>query len=125
MKKIKVLISLLIILAGCTLGDKELKIIPLEKDGCKIFLKRVTWLTDNARTYVSNNENWNDTINEPYFTSLNFFYKLDTLNCKLVVYQSDSLRRSKFLRVPVVFYDKKDVDYHNYTQKGFGNIAYQ
>lgn len=125
LKRMKISLLLLIVFTGCTLGDKDLKIIPLKKYGCKIFLKRVSWLTDNSRTYISNNDNWNDTVNEPYFTSLDFFCKLDTINCKLIIYKSDSLRRNNRLRVPIVLYEKNDVDYQNYKQKGFDNILYQ
>ncbi|MBC9812635.1 hypothetical protein H9Y05_09145 [Crocinitomicaceae bacterium CZZ-1] len=123
--KFRDLLIIFSFLIGCNLGDKERVIIPLEKGDCKIFLKKVSWLTDNSRTYISNNDDWNDTINEPYFTSLDFFYKLDTTHCKLIIYKSDSLRRSKLLRVPIVLNGTEKIDFSNYKKKGFDNILYQ
>lgn len=124
--KHKPLLMLLVLLIyGCKGFDKNEKIIDLD---CGIKLKVVSWgLTgDNKATYISKNANLKDTINEPYFRSLDFFYRVDE-ECNLVVYHADELNRKNNIdtSISVICKDGKDVNYSNYENLGFENILYK
>ena len=107
---------------------RNLKIIKVNNSQCEIYLKKVTWgiSNDNCCTYISSNPNIEDTINEPYFRTLDFFYKF-TEDSKLVIYHSDSLKRliDKNECFSIMINEGKDVNYSNYEKKGFENILYK
>ena len=111
-----------IVISSCTLGDKSEKVIKLD---CGIYLKVVRWSSDNQRTYISDNSILKDTLNEPYYRALDFFYKVD--NCNLIILKADSLNRSKLKNPKINIQQEwaKKVDFKNYNSHGFDNIMYQ
>lgn len=111
-----------IALSGCEFGKKNEKVIQLD---CGIYLKVVRWPTENLRTYISVNSNLKDTVNEPYFTALDFFYKVE--NCRLIILKADTLNRSQ-LKNPNITIQQKwttPVNFKNFNRLGFENILYQ
>lgn len=124
-KRKPLLILLILLLYSCNESYKNEKIVELD---CGIKLKVVTWgLTgDNKATYISINANLKDTLNEPYFRSLDFFYRVDK-ECNLVVYNSDELKRKNDIdtSISVICKDGRDVNYSNYKKLGFENILYK
>ncbi len=131
MKKLKLLLLLGIVLScsSCIFSDEDptkvIKTIELKNERCKIYLKHVVWgmTADNSITYISRNADLADTIREPYFRVLDFFYKLDE-ECMLHIYESDSLHRSKFSDVKIIVHKERTIDYTNYKKEGFDNIIY-
>lgn len=131
---VRISFFLILLLTNCTLSEnqdddftKDIKIIELRSNNCTIFLKRVTWgLTgDNSITYISKNPYLQDTVREPYFRTLDFFYKLDSNNCQINVYHSDSLRIRGDKTVKINIFDGNEINYSNYRDKGYENIFYQ
>lgn len=111
-----------IALSGCEFGKKNEKVIQLD---CGIYLKVVRWPTENLRTYISVNSNLKDTVNEPYFTALDFFYKVES--CRLIILKADTLNRSQ-LKNPNITIQQKwttPVNFKNFNRLGFENILYQ
>lgn len=111
-----------IIISGCNLVDKSEEVIKLE---CGIYLKVVRWSTDNQKTYISDNSQLKDTLNEPYYQALDFFYKVE--DCNLIILKSDSLNRSQLTNPKIKIQEcwTEDVDFKNYKKLGFKNIMYQ
>lgn len=119
------LIASALFLFGCNEPNKDEKILELK---CGIKLKVVSWgLTgDNKATYISTNNDWNDTITEPYFRAIDFFYKVDE-DCKLIVCKTDSLKRKALLdpSISLVFMDDNAIDYNNFKKLGYENVLYK
>ena len=110
-----------IIISACNLGDKSEEVIKLE---CGIYLKVVRWSTDNQKTYISDNSQLKDTLNEPYYQALDFFYKVE--DCNLIILKSDSLNRSQLTNPKIKIQESwsEYVDFKNYKKLGFKNIMY-
>jgi len=123
-KPVRIILILIlgIAISSCTLGDKSVKIIKLD---CDIYLKVVRWPTDTQRTYISDNSILKDTLNEPYYKALDFFYKID--NCSLIILKADTLNRSQLKNPKINIRHEwaKKVDFKNYDSLGFDNIIYQ
>jgi len=116
-------------IVSCSIGNedptKRITVIELTNDNCKLYLKHIVWgvTGDNSITYISQNEDITDTIQEPYFRVIDFFYKLDD-NCILYVYKSDSLHRSKLLNIEMKLIDDGEINYSNYKKEGYDNVLY-
>jgi hypothetical protein len=124
MNKIFVILAVwLLALSGCTLGEKDEKVKRLD---CGIYIKIISWgLTgDNKRTYISETPNLNDTIGEPYFRSLDFFYKVE--NCTIIIYKADSLNRAHLLSSTIKLDQRfsKEINYSNYDSLNYRNVLY-
>lgn len=123
-QKSLLLLFLLTVLSCSTLDDKYEKVVKLD---CGVYLKIVKWgLTgDNSSTYISTNSNLNDTIDEPYFRSLEFFYKVE--NCHLVIYNTEKLKRANLLNSEIILDQRltHEVNFKNFDSLGYKNIAYQ
>lgn len=117
-------ILLTVLCVSCAQGDKYEKVVQLD---CGVYLKIVKWgiTGDNACTYLSTNSNLKDTIKEPYFRSLDFFYKIE--NCHLVIYNNEKLKRANLLNSEIVLDQRltNEVNYNNFEELGYNNIAYQ
>jgi hypothetical protein len=123
------LLVLILNTVSCSVGNedptKKITVIELKNDHCNVYLKHIVWgiTGDNSITYVSQNKDLNDTISEPYFRALDFFYRLDS-GCVLNICKSDSLHRSNFSKVEMLINDDGFIDYSNYKKEGFDNILY-
>lgn len=131
MKKLKLLflIGFVLSCSSCIFSDEDptkvIKTVELKNERCKIYLKRVVWgmTADNSITYISRSADLADTIREPYFRVMDFFYKMDG-DCILQIYKSDSLHRSKFSDIKIIVHEERTIDFTNYKKEGFDNIAY-
>lgn len=103
------------------------KVIELNGKNCVIYLKHVVWgaSSDNSITYISDNPKISDTINEPYYRSIDFFYKLDDEKCELIICKADTLNREKNLKIRIKTVEDNFVSFSNYTDNGFENILYK
>lgn len=107
--------------------ETTINIIKLKGENCNFYLKHVVWGTssDNSKTYISNNSKISDTINDPYYSAIDFFYKLDEEKCELIICKSDLLKRVNKLKVKIKTVDDNYVSFSNYDKKGFENILYK
>ncbi len=99
----------------------------MKGENCKIYLKHVVWGTssDNSKTYISNNSKISDTINDPYYNAIDFFYKFDEEKCELIICKADTLKRENKLKVKIKTVYDDYVSFLNYDKKGFENILYK
>lgn len=100
-------------------------VIELRNDDCTIYLKHIVWgiTADNSITYIGQTMELKDTINEPYFRAIDFFYKLKD-ECVLHIYNSDSLHRSHLSKVNIRLLENSKVNYSNFKKEGYANILY-
>ncbi len=123
--KIRSILSffLLINLYSCDLGDKMSTVIHVKNKNCNFYIKKIAWLSDQYRVYISDTPFLKDTISDPYFKSHSFFFKIDKDSCKLIFCNSDLLRRSDKAKVKIEIQDNKIIDFKNYNQFGFYYIG--
>lgn len=108
--------------------NETVKIIELKQKDCStVYIKKVIWgmTNDNYCTYISKNKSLKDTVNEPYFRSMSFFYKLDE-KCDLKVYNADELKgiNRSDSSVHIIELQSKDVNFSNYKQLGLKSILW-
>ena len=132
MKQYQKLIFLfsIIFFSGCGLNNDEdptqtITTVELKNEDCTIYLKHVVWgvTGDNSITYIGSTASMKDTLKEPYFRSMDFFYALKD-DCSLHIYNSDSLHRKHLSSVQIILNGNDDVNYSNYKKKAFDNILY-
>ena len=129
MRVFKFYIVLVLFFFGCNdtpTRNETVNIVKLKNDNCTVYLKKVIWgiTGDNMATYVSMNDNLKDTINEPFFRALEFFYKLDE-NCDLLIYNADKIKDSnRHIEVNIIQEKVKGINYSNYKKKGFRSIIW-
>lgn len=78
---------------------------------------------DNSITYIGTTASLKDTVREPYFRAIDFFYAVKD-DCSLHIYNSDSLRRRGFSKVKIIEHENHRVDFSNFKEEGFDNILY-
>lgn len=122
--------SSILLLSGCILNNDEdptktITTIELKNMNCTVYLKHVVWgiTRDNSITYIGTTASLQDTVREPYFRAIDFFYAMKD-DCSLHIYNSDSLYRKHLLGIQIVLDGNDDVNYSNYKKKGFDNILY-
>lgn len=117
------LLLLLTFLSSCDLVIPDERV---EKLDCGIYLKVVSWgLTgDNKRTYVGITPDFSDTVIEPYYRCLDFFYMVE--DCKLIIIKADSLNRSHLLNRKILIEERntKKINFSNYNSLGYENVLY-
>lgn len=130
MKRILLLTLIFGLSVQCISNDspedyKSIKVVELKNGSCKVYLKHVVWgLTgDNSITYISKTKHLKDTVKEPYFEALDFFYKLND-KCELLIFNSDSLHRKNLNQVSIIVSETDKIDYFNYEKEGYKNILY-
>lgn len=125
-RKLTYLIILLIV-TSCG-EEKSVEIIELNKNNCNVYLKKVMWgiTGDNYCTYISLNDILKDTAKEPYFRSMDFFFKLNS-QCDLEVFNSDALKgkeREFGNKVKVLQNKETKIYYTNYKDFGLQSILW-